>query len=435
MSSSLAAEAAVGAVADEGNFTGRVGDLGLGFVDADVDGDEDPIFFTGGFAVDVEVAGAGFEADTERGFEVEAVGGFEIADGLLVGFLISLAALFFGCSLAGPTLGEAAFVGDAFFGGGSLAFAVSMVGVWGDGGVIFLGPSRGESAAVDKAEWGAGFFSASFGFPLIAAAAGVDFGVGLLACTSFAFPFRGAALGAFTSGLGAFVVAVVAEEFGAGFVKWGALAFFASFSSLSSKGEPFRIEPKPGVWSARAAPPDTAPAFFGSDGSIPAVSSSAVETGLLGFPFGDSSFAPSRLLMGVDVAGALSSVMSIKGFAAGAGPLEGSSLPFVFGFSIAPPFATGSASSAPSPARASLLFPTSFKPNSAAILPLGSTATKLVLTFERGLELSLVTLPAGDRPREGGDVFSPFCSNLARREATPVLGDRPDITIWRRSER
>lgn len=48
-------------------------------------------------------------------------------------------------------------------------------------------------------------------------------------------------------------------------------------------------------------------------------------------------------------------------------------------------------------------------------------------TFDIGRELSLLTLPAGDRPREGGDVDSPLCSNLARKEATP-LGDRPDMT-------
>lgn len=44
-----------------------------------------------------------------------------------------------------------------------------------------------------------------------------------------------------------------------------------------------------------------------------------------------------------------------------------------------------------------------------------------------GRELSLFTLPAGERPREGGDVDSPFCSNLARKEATS-LGNRPDMT-------
>lgn len=50
-----------------------------------------------------------------------------------------------------------------------------------------------------------------------------------------------------------------------------------------------------------------------------------------------------------------------------------------------------------------------------------------------GRELSLFTLPVGDRPREGGDVDSPFCSNLARKEATP-LGDRPDMTNTKQSQ-
>ena len=68
-----------------------------------------------------------------------------------------------------------------------------------------------------------------------------------------------------------------------------------------------------------------------------------------------------------------------------------------------------------------------FDPISEAMYPLCSTATKLVRTLDKGRELLLVTLPAGDRPREGGGVSSPFCSNLARREATP-LGEREDMT-------
>ena len=51
---------------------------------------------------------------------------------------------------------------------------------------------------------------------------------------------------------------------------------------------------------------------------------------------------------------------------------------------------------------------------------------KLVRTFEIGRELSPVALngPAGERPREGGEVDSPFCSNLTRKEAKP-LGEVP----------
>lgn len=61
--SSLATEAAVGAVADAGSFTGRVGDLALGLVNAEADGDEGPVFLVGGFALDVVGDGADFGAD------------------------------------------------------------------------------------------------------------------------------------------------------------------------------------------------------------------------------------------------------------------------------------------------------------------------------------------------------------------------------------
>ena len=83
--------------------------------------------------------------------------------------------------------------------------------------------------------------------------------------------------------------------------------------------------------------------------------------------------------------------------------------------------------SALSPATASLTPSNPLTLISEAICPLGSTATKLVRTFDSGLELLLVTLPVGDRPREGGEVSSPCCSNLARSEATP-LGERNDMT-------
>ena len=43
--------------------------------------------------------------------------------------------------------------------------------------------------------------------------------------------------------------------------------------------------------------------------------------------------------------------------------------------------------------------------------------------------MSPVTLneAAGERPRDGGEVDSSFCSNLARKEATP-LGETADMT-------
>ena len=72
------------------------------------------------------------------------------------------------------------------------------------------------------------------------------------------------------------------------------------------------------------------------------------------------------------------------------------------------------------------LLPDSSDALKSPIWPIGSTAKKLVRTFEIGREASLVTLNdvAGERPREGGEVDSSFCSNFARKEATP-LGDIP----------
>ena len=102
----------------------------------------------------------------------------------------------------------------------------------------------------------------------------------------------------------------------------------------------------------------------------------------------------------------------------------------VFGLSVASPTEVamvGFDISALSSVTASLTPSNPFDPISEAMYPLGSTATKLVRTLDKGRELLLVTLPAGDRPREGGEVSSPFCSNLARREATP-LGEREDMT-------
>ena len=55
--SNFAADAAVGAVAEAGKRTGRVGDLGFGFVNAGVGGSN----FLTGFALDMLAAGAGFE--------------------------------------------------------------------------------------------------------------------------------------------------------------------------------------------------------------------------------------------------------------------------------------------------------------------------------------------------------------------------------------
>ena len=64
------------------------------------------------------------------------------------------------------------------------------------------------------------------------------------------------------------------------------------------------------------------------------------------------------------------------------------------------------------------------KPNIGPKLPLFSTVTKLVRTFEIGRELLLRTLSepaAGDRPLDGGDVCSFLASNIASMLRTPPL--------------
>ena len=101
-------------------------------------------------------------------------------------------------------------------------------------------------------------------------------------------------------------------------------------------------------------------------------------------------------------------------------------MPLVFETSTTPSIVD---SSALLPFISSPLLPNSSDALQSPICPLGSTATKLVRTFETGREASPVTLSdaAGERPREGGEVDSSFCSNLARKEATP-LGETANMT-------
>ena len=56
---------------------------------------------------------------------------------------------------------------------------------------------------------------------------------------------------------------------------------------------------------------------------------------------------------------------------------------------------------------------------------IGSTKMKLVLTVDRGLDVSEA---GGERPREGGEVLSGFASNMARRLRTPLLDRLSDMT-------
>ena len=122
--SSLAAEAAVGAVAEAGRRTGRVGDFGLGFTNA---GDVGPGFLTA-FPVDV--------VDTGVGLGTVLVGGFDTADGRLVGLFSSFGVIIF-CSFGGFGFGAAVFAGEAAFDSGCLPDAFALVGVRGTVGAVF----------------------------------------------------------------------------------------------------------------------------------------------------------------------------------------------------------------------------------------------------------------------------------------------------------
>ena len=220
-------------------------------------------------------------------------------------------------------MGDAAFTGDAAFDSGCLPVAVALVGVRGADVVVFCGLVSDASGAVDGADAAAGWvsigaggaaasgFGSDTGFAACAsfALSFVALAIGALACAvvgwdgadfvvwaSFGFPLTGPVVWAFVCGLEGCDVAAAAVDFDG----FDVPAFFASFSS---NGEPFSIEPKPGVSSARAAPPETAPSSFGSAGSMRAVSSSAVETGLSGFAFVAAPVAASGLLAGLDLAG------------------------------------------------------------------------------------------------------------------------------------
>ena len=109
--STLAADAAVGAVAEPGSRTVRVGDFGRGFVKEG--GDVGPGFFP--------VFCAGFDAST---------GAFGGANGRLglsaVVFLVSSEISFFGCF-------EAGIFGDIFVDSGCFVAAAVSLGVMGAG--------------------------------------------------------------------------------------------------------------------------------------------------------------------------------------------------------------------------------------------------------------------------------------------------------------
>ena len=133
-------------------------------------------------------------------------------------------------------------------------------------------------------------------------------GAGFTDGASFGLLLAGPALGVLFGGLGGCdAAAAVGLE---AFVMPGFLA------SFSSKGDPFSIEPSSGVFSAKAAPPDTVPSSLGSAGNMAAVSSCAIETGLSGFALVASLIALSDLLEAVTSADDWSPVTLIVGFTA-----------------------------------------------------------------------------------------------------------------------
>jgi hypothetical protein len=169
--SNLAADAAVGAVAEAGKRTGRVGDLGLGFaiVEAAVSG------FLTGFSVEV-LAGA-------TGFEIGAVGGLGTPDGRLACFLTSLIMSFFG-SLDGTAFGDAGLTGAGAFDSGCLPIAVALVGVRGAEVIVFCCLVSEVSGVVDVADAAAGWVSIGAGGAAFCFGSGGGFAAG----TSFALP-------------------------------------------------------------------------------------------------------------------------------------------------------------------------------------------------------------------------------------------------------
>ena len=141
--SSLAAEAAVGAVAEAGRRTGRVGDLGLGFTNA---GDVGPDFLN---ALPVD------EVDAGVALGAVLVGGFDTADGRLAGLFSSLGMVFFD-SFGGSGFGAVVFAGEAAFDSGCLPDAFALVGVRGAVGAVFSCLVSEASGAVGGAGGAAG---------------------------------------------------------------------------------------------------------------------------------------------------------------------------------------------------------------------------------------------------------------------------------------
>ena len=250
--STLAADAAVGAVAEPGSRTVRVGDFGRGFVNEG--GDVGPGFFPG-FCVS-------FDAGT---------GAFGGADGRLglsaVVFLVSSGISPFDCF-------EAGIFGDIFVESGCFIGVAVSLGVMGAGSGEVLGLLL-DFSAVEDAGGADGFFprlERRGEFSVL------DCCPGFCAGASFGLPLAIGVLG---------LVACCTED---------CIGSAAAVFSSCSNGDPFNIDPKGDDSLSRAVPPETAVASFGSNGSMTAVLSSAAELGLSGLAVEVTPFAVPRLL-------------------------------------------------------------------------------------------------------------------------------------------
>ena len=241
----------------------------MGLIGADAEGDEGPVFFAGGFAADVEGVEVGLEPDTVRGFGADT--GFDAAIALLTGFVASLAVFIFGADRPDPIFGDAAFGTGISLGGVRFADEVAVPGVRGDDEADFaLLLIGGDPAAVESPRGASPFCcsidsrerlfalrsdtsagsSTPFISPFCKGALGVecraDF-AGLFNSFSLGFPNSGPAPGALEPGIEASILVTAAARFDAGSVESVVIAVLGCPAPLSSKGDPFSIEPRPDV--------------------------------------------------------------------------------------------------------------------------------------------------------------------------------------------
>ena len=392
---SLADDAAVEAVAAAGRRFGRVGDFGAGLTKPPVE------VCVAGFlevAVDVE----DFEGpDLAAEVAVGAVAlDFSLDSGAIESLLVFRTGAFAGAvvllaSLA-PTgcLGEAGFASDCRDDLGC------------DGTLGVVGVFRDLSDFVDLADCGPepGFEEG----PLLVEIAEGRGAVGLTSV--FGLITLAASPKAFTAALT-----------GDGFVDAGAGALAAScfgvsgsldLGELDSNGDPFSTVPR-----------------------STELSYSVVDLVWLGlpfaFPFTDPLVTSPTVLATLIPPLAFSCPSSSSTFCKGVDVSETAVPLMPFALDSALKLGVLGASLPPSPTSLAFL-----RPNIGPNCPLFSTATKLVLTFEIGLEEELKASElAGDLPLDGGDVSSALASNMARMLRTPPLPARSPMAATRERKR